>query len=372
MTAWDFTAELQALEDQQLTRVRRVVEQVDGPHVVIDGKPLLAFCSNDYLGLAQHPGLIETARQAAERWGVGSGASPLVSGYSTSHEALEQELARFVGLPRALYFYAGYSTNAGVVPALVGRGDAVFSDALNHACLIDGARLSRAEIHAYAHGDVLALERLLAASTARRKLVITDAVFSMDGAIAPLPEILALCERFDALLMIDDAHGFGVLGPQGRGTAAHFGITSPRLLYMATLGKAAGVHGAFVAGQAQLVEWVLQRARSYIFASARGRDAAHRAAGDRARRLASRPAAVAHCAAARRAGRPAVAAAGVGDARAAADRGRQPGRTRPDGRPARTRPVGARHQAAHRAARHGPPAHLAVGGACRRRCAKAG
>jgi 8-amino-7-oxononanoate synthase len=268
MTAWDFTAELQALEDQQLTRVRRVVEQVDGPHVVIDGKPLLAFCSNDYLGLAQHPGLIETARQAAERWGVGSGASPLVSGYSTSHEALEQELARFVGLPRALYFYAGYSTNAGVVPALVGRGDAVFSDALNHACLIDGARLSRAEIHAYAHGDVLALERLLAASTARRKLVITDAVFSMDGAIAPLPEILALCERFDALLMIDDAHGFGVLGPQGRGTAAHFGITSPRLLYMATLGKAAGVHGAFVAGQAQLVEWVLQRARSYIFATA--------------------------------------------------------------------------------------------------------
>lgn len=268
MSAWDFSTELAAIDAQQLTRVRRVVESANGPHVVIDGQPLLAFCSNDYLGLAQHPELIATARGAAERWGVGSGASPLVSGHSAAHEALEHELARFVGLPRALYFYAGYSTNAGVVPALVGRGDAVFSDALNHACLIDGARLSRAHIHAYPHGDVDALERLLAASSARRKLVITDAVFSMDGAVAPLPQILALCERFDALLMIDDAHGFGVLGPEGRGTAAHFGLRSPRLLYMATLGKAAGVHGAFVAGEPQLIEWLLQRTRSYIFATA--------------------------------------------------------------------------------------------------------
>lgn len=266
--AWDFTAELDAINTQQLTRVRRVVESANGPHVSISGQPLLAFCSNDYLGLAQHPELIATAREAAERWGVGSGASPLVSGHSAAHEALEHELASFVGLPRALYFYAGYSTNAGVVPALVGCSDAVFSDALNHACLIDGARLSRADIHAYPHGDVQALEAQLAASTARRKLVITDAVFSMDGAIAPLPQILDLCERHDALLMIDDAHGFGVLGPQGRGTAAHFGLHSPRLLYMATLGKAAGVHGAFVAGEPQLIEWLLQRTRSYIFATA--------------------------------------------------------------------------------------------------------
>lgn len=268
MSAWDFSSELEAIAAQQLTRVRRVVESADGPHVVIGGQPLLAFCSNDYLGLAQHPELIAAAREAAARWGVGSGASPLVSGHSAAHEALEHELARFVQLPRALYFYAGYSTNAGVVPALVGRGDAVFSDTLNHACLIDGARLSRAEIHAYPHGDVQALAAQLAASTARRKLVITDAVFSMDGAIAPLPQILELCERHDALLMIDDAHGFGVLGPQGRGTATHFGLRSPRLLYMATLGKAAGVHGAFVAGEPQLIEWLLQRTRSYIFATA--------------------------------------------------------------------------------------------------------
>lgn len=267
-STWDFTAELDEINAQQLTRVRRIVESANGPHVIINGQPLLAFCSNDYLGLAQHPELIAAAREAAERWGVGSGASPLVSGHRAAHEALEHELASFVGLPRALYFYAGYPTNAGVVPALVGRGDAVFSDALNHACLIDGARLSRADIHTYPHGDVQTLETLLSTSTARRKLVITDAVFSMDGAIAPLPQILELCERHDALLMIDDAHGFGVLGPQGRGIAAHFGLRSPRVLYMATLGKAAGVHGAFVAGESQLIEWLLQRTRSYIFATA--------------------------------------------------------------------------------------------------------
>jgi 8-amino-7-oxononanoate synthase len=205
-------------------------------------------------------------------FGVGAGASPLVSGHSAANESLEHELAAFTQLPRALYFYAGYAANIGIVPALVGEGDALFSDALNHACLIDGARLSRAHIHRYAHADLRALATALAQSPARRKLVVSDAVFSMDGDIADVPALLALCERHDALLLLDDAHGFGVLGPQGRGCLAHFGLTgahaSRRLLYMATLGKAAGVAGAFVAGDDALVEWLLQKTRSYVFATA--------------------------------------------------------------------------------------------------------
>ncbi|MES3010962.1 MAG: 8-amino-7-oxononanoate synthase [Pseudomonadota bacterium] len=262
-----FDDALAELDAAGLRRRRRVVEAIDGPRLHIDGRWLLSFCSNDYLGLSQHPALIAAAQAAAGRYGVGAGASPMVSGHSTEHERLEEELAAFVGRERALYFYAGYPANVGIVPALVGRGDAVFSDALNHACLIDGARLSRAEIHAYPHADLAALARLLAASSAQRKLVISDAVFSMDGDIAPVPELLALCERHDAYLMVDDAHGFGVLGPDGRGTAAHFGLASPRLIYMATLGKAAGVAGAFVAGDAPVIEWILQRARSYMFAT---------------------------------------------------------------------------------------------------------
>ncbi len=264
----DFTTQLAALDAAHLRRKRRVVTQYDGAHLSVDGRRMLAFCGNDYLGLAQHPALIEAAQNAAARWGVGATASPLVCGHSAAHEALEAELAAFVGLPRALYFYAGFPANVGIVPALVERGDAVFSDALNHACLIDGARLSRAEVQVYAHADAGALGRQLAASGARRKLVLTDAVFSMDGDLAPLRELLALCEHHGALLLIDDAHGFGVLGPEGRGTAAHLGLRSPNLIYMATLGKAAGVAGAFVAGEASTVEWIMQRARSYIFATA--------------------------------------------------------------------------------------------------------
>jgi 8-amino-7-oxononanoate synthase len=264
----DFTTKLAALDAAHLRRKRRVVTQYDGAHLSVDGRPMLAFCGNDYLGLAQHPALIQAAQSAAAHWGVGATASPLVCGHSAAHEALEVELAAFVGLPRALYFYAGFPANVGIIPALVERGDAVFSDALNHACLIDGARLSRAEVQVYAHADADALGRLLAASSAHRKLVLTDAVFSMDGDLAPLRELLALCERHGALLLIDDAHGFGVLGPEGRGTAALLGLRSSHLIYMATLGKAAGVAGAFVAGEASTVEWIMQRARSYIFATA--------------------------------------------------------------------------------------------------------
>jgi 8-amino-7-oxononanoate synthase len=268
----EFPARIAQLDAAHLRRQRRVVVPGEGAHLRVDGQPLLAFCSNDYLGLAGHPQLVEAACAGAREFGVGSGASPLVSGHSTANEALERELAAFVRLPRALYFYAGYATNIGIVPALVGEGDALFSDALNHACLIDGARLSRAVIHRYAHADLGALEAALAQSPARRKLVISDAVFSMDGDVADIPALLSLCDRYDAMLLLDDAHGFGVLGPQGRGSLARFGLVgemaSRRVLYMATLGKAAGVAGAFVAGDDALVEWLLQKTRSYIFATA--------------------------------------------------------------------------------------------------------
>jgi 8-amino-7-oxononanoate synthase len=233
---------------------------------------MLAFCNNDYLGLSQHAALKAAAIAGVHEFGVGSGASPMVSGHSEANAALELELAAFVGLERALYFYAGYATNASVVPALVGAGDALFSDALNHACLIDGARLSKAEIHRFAHADLAQLDAQLAGCGARRKLVLSDAVFSMDGDVADIPALIALCERHDALLLLDDAHGFGVCGPQGRGSLAAVARTgaqaSRRVLYMATLGKAAGVAGAFVAGNDALVEWLLQKTRSYTFATA--------------------------------------------------------------------------------------------------------
>ncbi|WCM94269.1 8-amino-7-oxononanoate synthase [Acidovorax sp. NCPPB 2350] len=268
----ELPAGIAELDAAHLRRRRRAVRPLRGAHLDVDGQPMLAFCSNDYLGLAGHPALADAACAGAREFGVGSGGSPLVSGHSAANAALEADLARFVQLPRALYFYAGYATNIGIVPALVGAGDAIFSDALNHACLIDGARLSKATIHRYAHADLAALEAQLAASPARRKLVITDAVFSMDGDVADIPALLALCERHDALLLLDDAHGFGVLGPQGRGSLAEAGLTgaqaSPRVLYMATLGKAAGAAGAFVAGSEVLVEWLLQKTRSYIFATA--------------------------------------------------------------------------------------------------------
>ena len=273
-TSWldEFPARIKELDAAHLRRQRRVVTPDGGARLKVNGQIMLAFCSNDYLGLATHPALVRAACDAANACGVGSGGSPLVSGHSAANAALEHELAAFVGLERALYFYAGYATNIGIIPALVGAGDAIFSDALNHACLIDGARLARAEVHRYAHADLAALDREMAQSGARRKLVISDAVFSMDGDSADIPGLLALCERHDALLLLDDAHGFGVLGPQGRGSLAAAGLhgahASCRVLYMATLGKAAGVAGAFVAGDDALVEWLLQKTRSYTFATA--------------------------------------------------------------------------------------------------------
>lgn len=258
--------ELAALDSAGLKRRRRMLEAPCGPLAVVDGRQLISFCSNDYLGLANDPALIDAACAGAKTWGVGSGASHLVSGHQAPHEALEQKLAAFTGFPRALLFSTGYMANLGIVPALVGRGDAVFSDKLNHASLIDAIQLSRAESKRYPHVDLAALERLLAASKATRKLILTDAVFSMDGDLAPLPALLELAERFDAWLVIDDAHGFGVLGPQGRGSLAHFALPhAQRVVYMGTLGKAAGASGAFVCAHEAVIEWLLQRARTYIF-----------------------------------------------------------------------------------------------------------
>ncbi len=261
----DFEAALADLEAAGLKRRRRVVRGLQGPMLDVDGEPMLAFASNDYLGLASHPEIIEATIAAARRCGVGGGASHLISGHHEEHELAEEALARFVDLPRALLFSSGYMANTGVIPALVGRGGAVFSDTLNHACLIDGARLSRAAVHIYPHGDLATLESMLARNRTPDKIVITDGVFSMDGDIAPIPEMIALCERHDAMLLVDDAHGFGVVGPGGRGSLAHFGAKSERLLYMGTLGKAVGVAGAFVAGNASAIEWLVQRTRTYIF-----------------------------------------------------------------------------------------------------------
>ncbi len=262
----ELSAQLAQLESDGLKRRRRTLEAPCGPLARVDGRDLISFCSNDYLGLASDPALIEAACAGARQWGVGSGASHLVSGHQAPHDLLEQRLASFTGFEKTLLLSTGFMANLGIVPALVGRGDAVFADKLNHASLIDAVQLSRADSQRYPHGDLTALERLLTRSTAKRKLILTDAVFSMDGDLAPLPELLELAERFDAWLVIDDAHGFGVLGPQGRGSLAHFALPhAERIVYMGTLGKAAGGSGAFVAGSETVVEWLLQRARTYIF-----------------------------------------------------------------------------------------------------------
>ncbi|HYD81301.1 MAG TPA: 8-amino-7-oxononanoate synthase [Paucimonas sp.] len=261
--------ELRDLDARSLRRRRRIAETPCAPRTTVDGRDLLAFCSNDYLGLAAHPLVVEALREGALRYGVGSGASALVSGHARVHEELEERLAAFMAphieSPRALSFCSGYMANLAVLSTLGGRDAAIFSETLNHASLIDGARLSRSAVQVYPHRDVEALEAMLAASGAETKIVVTDSVFSMDGDIAPLPRLLALCERHEAWLVVDDAHGFGVLGEHGRGALEHFALRSPCLVYMGTLSKAAGAAGAFVAAHATVIEWLLQRARTYIF-----------------------------------------------------------------------------------------------------------
>ena len=264
----ELAAELAEREAGGLRRSRRLLESPQRARVTVDGREYLAFCSNDYLGLAADPRLSAAANEGIARYGVGSGASHLILGHSTAHHELEEALARFVRQPRALLFSTGYMANMGVVSALTGRGDAIFADRLNHASLNDAALVSRAAFKRYAHNDLDTLERLLKTTPARRRLIVTDAVFSMDGDIAPVATLLELCERHDAYLFIDDAHGFGVLGEAGRGTLAHCHVASKRIIYMATLGKAAGVAGAFVAGDETLIETLIQNARTYIYTTA--------------------------------------------------------------------------------------------------------
>lgn len=266
--------QLQTLHDQNLIRKRRSVETPCAPRMTVDGRELLAFCSNDYLGLAAHPRLAQAMHEGVELYGTGSGAAHLVSGHSRAHTLLEQRLAEFLSphlvQAQALYFCTGYMANLAVVTGLaVGdKNTEIFSESLNHASLIDGGRLSRTTLHVYPHADLAALGGMLAASTASNKIVVTDAVFSMDGDLAPLPELLALCEEHQAWLVVDDAHGFGTLGENGRGALEHFGLRSPYLVYVGTLGKAAGVGGAFVAAHRTVVETLVQRARPYIFTTA--------------------------------------------------------------------------------------------------------
>lgn len=259
--------ELEQRKADGLLRQRRLLDSPQAERIVANQQPYLSFCSNDYLGLANHPELIATMQKAAGDSGVGSGASGLITGHHRYHDELEQQLARFVELPAALLFSTGYMANIGVLGALVGRGDAIFADKLNHACLNDGGYFSHAEFHRYPHNDVAALEKLLQANTAKHKLIAADAVFSMDGDIAPIPEYLALCEKYDAYLYIDDAHGFGVLGEHGKGSLSHFKIKSPRIIMMATLGKAAGVAGAFVAGEQVVIDYLIQKAKSYVYST---------------------------------------------------------------------------------------------------------
>lgn len=272
----------QALADlaaRGLTRRRRTIDSPCAAHMIVDGRDMIGFASNDYLGLAAHPQLVAAIAEGAQRYGAGSGGSHLLGGHSRAHAQLEDDLAAFAGgfvdAPRALYFSTGYMANLAVLTALAGRGTTLFSDALNHASLIDGARLSRADVQIYPHADVEALSAMLDASDAQTKLIVTDSVFSMDGDVAPLAPLLALAERHGAWLVVDDAHGFGVLGPQGRGAVAQAALRSPHLVCVGTLGKAAGVSGAFVAAHTTVIEWLVQRARPYIFTTASAPAVAH-------------------------------------------------------------------------------------------------
>jgi glycine C-acetyltransferase len=260
-----FEAELEALRAEGLYRSMRVIDGAMGSRVSLEGREVLLLCSNNYLGLADHPAL-KKAAVAATEFGVGSGASRLVSGTMALHEKLERHIAAFKGTERALVFNSGYAANMGIVSALVGRGDAIFSDRLNHASIVDGALLSRASLHRFPHRDMAALERLLQEKGGKgRRLIVTDGVFSMDGDMAPLKEMAALARSYRALLMVDDAHGSGVLGETGRGSAEVCGVMDGVDVHMGTLGKGLGSFGAYAAASATICDYLVNKARSFIF-----------------------------------------------------------------------------------------------------------
>jgi 8-amino-7-oxononanoate synthase len=266
-----FPRELEELAAAGMLRSLRTVTGPQRAATSVDGRPMLVMCSNNYLGLADHPRLAELSIELTRTYGCSAAASRLISGTMSPHRQLEAELARFKGTEAALVFNCGYMANLALLSSVVGAGDAIFSDALNHASIVDGCRLSRAEVHVYRHADAGHLAALLAARGGgyRRRLIVTDSVFSMDGDLAPLPEIVALAEHYNALLLVDDAHATGVLGPGGRGSCAHFGIAPERVDFlMGTLGKAMGSCGAFVAARQPLVDFLVNRARPFIYTTA--------------------------------------------------------------------------------------------------------
>jgi len=266
--AW-IDAELDALRQAELLRGLRTRGTAQGPKIELDGRKLVNFGSNDYLGLAHDPRLATAARLAIETDGVGAGASPLVTGRGTWHARLEAALAEFEDCEAALLFPSGFAANAGTIPALIGQNDAIFADAKNHASLIDGCRLSRATVDVYRHADCDHLAQLLAGtSAARRRLIVTDGLFSMDGDLAPLPKIAQLAEQYNAMLLVDEAHATGVLGNHGRGTAEHLGVEQVVHIKVGTLSKALGSAGGFVCGSRKLINYLANRARSYVFSTA--------------------------------------------------------------------------------------------------------
>jgi 8-amino-7-oxononanoate synthase len=256
-------------EQQHLMRRVRVSKNAQGIHTIIDGKPYLSFISNDYLGFANHPVLKKALIEGATQYGTSSGASHLLGGHSSAHQQLEEALAAFTGRDRALLFSTGYMANLGVLTALLGKGDCILQDKLNHASLLDGGLASGADFRRYLHANTTSLETYLQNHQQKKTLVCTDGVFSMDGDIAPLPALARLCENHDALLMVDDAHGFGVLGKTGAGSCEHFSLTQHDVpILMGTLGKALGSFGAFVAGSHDMIEMLIQFARPYIYTTA--------------------------------------------------------------------------------------------------------
>ncbi|WP_054892186.1 MULTISPECIES: 8-amino-7-oxononanoate synthase [unclassified Pseudomonas] len=263
--AFDLAARLAERRAADLYRRRPLLQSPQGPEVVVDGQRLLAFCSNDYLGLANHPEVIAAWRAGAERWGVGGGASHLVVGHSTAHHEVEEAIAELTGRPRALLFTTGYMANVGAITALVGQGDTVLQDRLNHASLLDGGLLSGARFSRYLHNDPASLANRLDKATGDT-LVVTDGVFSMDGDLADLPALATVARPHGAWLMVDDAHGFGTLGANGGGIVEHFGLGIDQVpVLIGTLGKACGTAGAFVAGSDDLIEALVQFARPYIY-----------------------------------------------------------------------------------------------------------
>jgi 8-amino-7-oxononanoate synthase len=259
---------LAAVAAQGLYRKRRIVASPQGVHLTADGRELLNFCSNDYLGLANHPEVVRTFKNAADRYGVGSGSAHLICGHSEAHHALEEELAEFTGRERALLFSTGYMANLGAISALIGNGDTVIEDRLNHASLFDGGLLSGARFKRYRHVDLEHLSSLLE-TAGGKKLAVTDGIFSMDGDLAPLPDLAKIAQDQNAWLMVDDAHGLGVLGEQGGGVLEHYGLTQTDVpVLVGTLGKAFGTFGAFVAGSDTLIELLIQKARTYIYTTA--------------------------------------------------------------------------------------------------------